>query len=182
MRGHTHALMGLAAAAAVHQMRPFLPAAGLELVCALGLAAFGGLLPDVDSDESEIRQITGTARHSGCLGQFVSAVAPGHRGLTHSALAVLAVAALAWWARRWVPWGYSEALVIGYASHLVADALTRAGVPLLWPVPARLGLLPRGLRLTTGTLPEYLLAVGVGVWLWLYSGLPRALTYGWWPW
>ncbi len=43
----------------------------------------------------------------------------------------------------------------GFASHLLADMLTKRGVPLLWPLGWDFGLPPlRALRITTGTAQE----------------------------
>jgi inner membrane protein len=38
------------------------------------------------------------------------------------------------------------ALVAGYASHVLADALNTRGVPLLWPMGKPIRLLPGGIR------------------------------------
>jgi hypothetical protein len=49
-------------------------------------------------------------------------------------------------------WGepLSAALWLGYASHLAADACTKAGIPNIDGGKGRLHLLPRPLRVTTG--------------------------------
>lgn len=81
----------------------------------------------------------------------------GHRGGTHSLAAVTAVAAgttgcavLAGW-----PWWVPAAATIGYASHVLADACTRTGCPLGWPVTARMwSPLPHRWRITTGQAVE----------------------------
>jgi membrane-bound metal-dependent hydrolase YbcI (DUF457 family) len=55
--------------------------------------------------------------------------------------------------------------------HIVADALTVGGVPLLWPNPKRFGFPPNShWRFRTGTWPEtvivwsFIILVGIGVW------------------
>ena len=53
------------------------------------------------------------------------------------------------------------ALVAGYISHLVADALNTKGVPLLWPAGWRFRLLPGGVR--SGGVVEFLVALVVAV-------------------
>jgi membrane-bound metal-dependent hydrolase YbcI (DUF457 family) len=56
--------------------------------------------------------------------------------------------------------GYGLALVpiaaaLGCTAHLAGDALTRCGVPILWPATMReFHLAPRRLRFTTGHWPE----------------------------
>ncbi|QCR36327.1 metal-dependent hydrolase [Nissabacter sp. SGAir0207] len=60
----------------------------------------------------------------------------GHRGFTHSLLAV-AIGILLFRAKLPPEWGIPldvlHAMIVGYLSHIVADMLTPAGVPLLWP-------------------------------------------------
>ncbi|HEY4691113.1 MAG TPA: metal-dependent hydrolase [Anaerolineae bacterium] len=159
MKGESHIVLGAAAGAALHLAVPYLPAGVLPLSVVIGVNVVGSLLPDIDSDESIIRQATGTNRRSGCLGWIVSlgfSLFGGHRAITHSLIALGLVAGLARWAGQ--PWAL--AFAVGYAAHLLADMLTRAGIPLLWPfTDRRFHLLPRPLRVTTGTLVEYLLVL-----------------------
>lgn len=86
-------------------------------------AAFGALLPDIDHPGSWI------GRRVWVISVPISATF-GHRGITHSLFAVAACIAWAAFHRLsgfWVP------VALGYLSHLGTDALTPAGVPLLWP-------------------------------------------------
>lgn len=60
----------------------------------------------------------------------------GHRGFTHSLIAIVA----GLWLLHvklppeyWLPADVIQGMVLGYLSHIVADMLTPAGVPLLWP-------------------------------------------------
>ncbi|MHB8295375.1 MAG: metal-dependent hydrolase [Acidimicrobiales bacterium] len=73
----------------------------------------------------------------------------------------------AWLGRAWLVW----AVAIGMSSHLLTDALTHGGVPLLWPWKRRFGLA----LVRTGHIGESaldgLMAVGLGaraVWLVLH--------------
>ncbi len=62
--------------------------------------------------------------------------ASGHRGFTHSLLAVFGALTLFYLKvpDSWiVPADALQGLVLGYLSHILADMLTPAGVPLLWP-------------------------------------------------
>lgn len=160
MKGHTHALLGVTAAVAVHAYAPYLittlPGLGIALVA----AGVGSLLPDLDADESLIRHQTHTARSDGPLGHIVSWLMPSHRGITHSGMAALAMVGFAWL----YPHDWLIALAIGYISHLSADMLTRGGVPLLWPFRWRLSLT----SMVTGGLGEYAVALSAGGWLWVY--------------
>lgn len=129
----------------------------------IGLAVAGSLLPDVDHPGSWV------GRRVRPVSTAVAAVL-GHRGLTHSALAVLALA----WAL--VQAGYHRpavsALALGYMSHLVADMLTPQGLRLAWPW-RRVWRLP---LCRTGSPMEaliVLLAAALAVWLALRGGLAR---------
>jgi inner membrane protein len=84
----------------------------------------------------------------------------GHRTLTHSLLGIGAFAALAWLLWRAMPgpgYGLFVALVSGYASHVLADALNIRGVPLLWPAGGTVRLFPGGMK--SGGFVELVVAV-----------------------
>lgn len=154
MTGKTHALIG---AAAVMLFHPAMPGTPIGYGVAVAVAVVGALAPDVDSDESEIRQMTKTNRKRGLHGWLVSALMPSHRGITHSLLALLAVYVLAaLYAPAWV---YGLAFVLGYASHLLADGITTSGIPFLWPL--RFRFLPLLRPVKTGGVLEQLVALGV---------------------
>lgn len=173
MRGPTHALFGLTTLAAVNAATGFIqphPVAGLPTGPALCLAAatLGALLPDLDAEESTLKSELGFV--GDLVGGGISLLGIGHRGLTHSGLAVVVVFALSGalgWYFGWIDVGL--ALGIGYASHiLLADALTISGVPLLWPGQGRFHLLPRRLCIRTGGPAEaliFLLMLGALIWL-----------------
>lgn len=88
-------------------------------------AAFGGLLPDIDHPESVV------GRRVRFLSVPIASVF-GHRGFTHSLLAVVLVGVLAF---QFTLHGQSLLLpvCIGYLSHILGDALSASGVPLLYP-------------------------------------------------
>ena len=94
------------------------------------LAAAASLLPDVDLPPAKI----------GRLFWFLSGPLErrfGHRTLTHSLVALSAVAALSGPLMAIQPqyWG---CVVGGYWSHLWIDMLNIRGVDLFWPAPVRL--------------------------------------------
>lgn len=93
---------------------------------ALGLAVAGSLLPDIDHPKSwagqRLRPVS-----------TMIALVFGHRGVTHSLLAL----AGCWAALRYatgVPRDWAAPVVVGYLSHLVADLLTPGGLRLAWPL------------------------------------------------
>lgn len=87
------------------------------------------LLPDIDHPKSFLGQRL----------KWISkpiARAFGHRGFTHSLLAVFALLATFYLKvpESWfIPADALQGMVLGYLSHILADMLTPAGVPLLWP-------------------------------------------------
>ncbi|CNE98174.1 metal-dependent hydrolase [Yersinia nurmii] len=92
-------------------------------------ALLTSLLPDIDHPRSVLGQRL----------KWISAPIArifGHRGFTHSLLAILGGIALFQLEipRSWfIPPDVMHAMIVGYFSHLLADMLTPAGVPLLWP-------------------------------------------------
>lgn len=91
------------------------------------IAALSGLLPDIDHPQSTVgRRI-----------RFISvpiAKIFGHRGFTHSLLAIfLMLAVLAYHPSLEAYADWSMPLAVGYLSHLLGDALTPSGVPLFYP-------------------------------------------------
>lgn len=91
----------------------------------LGLAVFGALLPDIDHPKSWVGKALWPVSR-------VFARLLGHRGITHSALAVVGCTALL--LSQDVPLAITAPLVVGYLSHLGADLLTPAGLRLAWPL------------------------------------------------
>jgi inner membrane protein len=129
------------------------------LPVALVLVALGALLPDIDHRRGALaRERVAGVRVFSPVAWGVATVF-GHRGPTHSALALAAIVALGQWpGAPWTWLGVGWLLGWGYALHLAADALTKSGVPLFWPLGARFGLPPaRRLRFATGSWREGLL-------------------------
>ena len=96
-----------------------------------------------------------TARSGGFAGRAVAF----HRGPTHSLLALAALLLLGQWpGLPWAAGNFGWLLGWGFALHLAADALTKSGIPLFWPLRPRVGFPPvRQLRFTTGTWREGLI-------------------------
>ena len=129
MLGSSHIIVGLGAWTVV--AANYVPH-GLDMP-AYAIAAFGALLPDIDHPRSMIsRQFKPF--------KLISKVLP-HRGPTHSLIFIFALAALLTFAHN--EWASPEhrhwllALWVGASSHLVADWMTRGGIPLFWPTPGR---------------------------------------------
>ncbi len=176
MKGVTHGLLGplgLAGLAALTANTAAWPHEPLGIAYLAATAAVAALLPDIDSDEAVIRQVTGTARSRSLLGRafsFALRLATGHRGaLTHSLLAWVVVSFIA--GMHFYGNMFFVAFSVGYLSHLLADALTPQGVPLFWPLyRGRIRFLPRRLAIPTGSAAEYIFTVVVGM---IVAGLYR---------
>lgn len=96
---------------------------------ALGGVVLGSLLPDLDSPKSIL----------GRLLPFISLPIErrwGHRTFTHSLLALAAVALVLLPLYLLSKTAYAG-LLIGYASHLLADCATKTGAPIFYPYRAR---------------------------------------------
>ncbi|ATZ11451.1 metal-dependent hydrolase [Erwinia amylovora] len=132
------------------------------------------LLPDIDHPKSFLGQ------RLRWLSWPVARVF-GHRGFTHSLLAVgggVALLQLKLPSDWLFPADVLQGMVLGYLSHIVADMLTPAGVPLLWPCRWRFRL-PL-LRSQKGNQLERLLClVLVGCAIWLPPGMPPFGASGW---
>ncbi|WP_406706036.1 metal-dependent hydrolase [Sodalis sp.] len=87
------------------------------------------LLPDIDHPKSVLGQ------RLTWLSTPIARLC-GHRGFTHSLLAIIAgilLFTLRLPPQSVIPLDAFHAMIIGYLSHIAADMLTPAGVPLLWP-------------------------------------------------
>ena len=144
---------------------------------ALGAAALGSLLPDIDTPNSRIGWVVWPLARW-IEGRF------GHRTITHSVVGVglcAAVFAPALFFPNWRP--LFVAILVGYAMHLLGDACTKSGVPLAWPRREQF-VFPgnRDFRLRTGSGAEFvvlaiLLVVGGTVLLPLSRYGPRRLLH-----
>jgi membrane-bound metal-dependent hydrolase YbcI (DUF457 family) len=123
----------------------------------------GGIAPDIDQPTAPLWR---NLPVGGMIGRVFDKLLGGHRFLSHSLLgfALFGVGAhfLLLFLHPLMPHldsGYIWwAFMIGVASHLVMDTLTKEGVPWLLPIPAKFGLPPlKKLRITTGKAAELLL-------------------------
>jgi inner membrane protein len=122
----------------------------------LGLVVAGSLLPDIDHPKSWV------GRRTRPISTAIAATF-SHRGLTHSAIAVIGLALLL--SHAGYHRGGVSALVIGYMSHLAADMLTPRGLRLAWPLPGTFGV-PL-CRTDSGMEPVLVTAMAGGVAWWV---------------
>ncbi len=166
MNATTHAVFGVAALAGFSLLTGGEP----PPLYAYPAAAVAAWIPDVDNPRSRLGNGLSRSKNpflnaatrplSWALRtlSFALARTVGHRTLTHSLLGVALFAALVSPLAPLLP-GLYGALLAGYASHLVADALNKPGVPLLWPLGWRFRLLPGGVR--SGGVAEFVVALAV---------------------
>jgi len=187
MNATTHAVFGVAALTG-----SFLFVGEAPPLYAYPAAVVAAWVPDVDNPRSRLGNglsrtkspvVNAVARPLSWALRAVSFTlfrTVGHRTLTHSLLGVALFVVLVSPVAPVLP-DLFIALVAGYASHLVADALNVKGVPLLWPTGRPFKLLPRGVR--SGGPAEFVVALavaaaaGYGIYA-LHLGLAGAFALG----
>ena len=159
MMKRSHALIGGAAGVAMAH------ATGASMLAGGIVAGMAALLPDLDHPHSAVGRL---------LPRWWHRLTPGHRGPTHSlvwCLALALAAHLAGAAMSGEPIGPLLALAVlaGSLSHVLADGLTVAGVPLWWPFRRRRSVFLGALAFRTRSWPEALVVLvvvaGVGWWV-----------------
>jgi len=118
----------------------------------LASAGIGSLLPDIDHPQSWVGQRL-------CMISRPLAAMFGHRGVTHSLLAVIVCELLLRWSGFSRP--TADAVVVGYLSHLVGDLLTSSGLRLMWPSRWRFALS----LCKTGSMTEFILVACAVTWV-----------------
>jgi len=171
MMGRTHALIGLSSLWLLAFLPDVLTPDSLAplAVC----VALGALLPDLDAQSSLAKHLSIARIQPFAPIAFVLSRDLGHRGATHSLLGLVVFALLILPLGIFTQWPLWTALVLGYASHLAADACTKSGIPFLHPHRKRYHLLPYGWRFTTGSQAEDVLVplVALAILFLLFSQL-----------
>ena len=150
----THTLFGIST---LWLLAPLPPEAlaydfGTLAVC----TALGALLPDLDASESKVKhlKLPGTQFKPFLLPALIVHKSEQHRGRLHSlwglGFAGICTLPLVFW----MGWAPVAALLLGYASHLIADSATKSGIRLIYPNKRRYHLLPPNWRITTGSIAE----------------------------
>lgn len=160
MTGRTHDLAAITALGVVVLSQPVKTVTLATAIIAVFANLVGGITPDIDQPTAPFWRNLPVGKY---FGKIFDALTGGHRFLTHSllGLALFGFAAhwllvflhpimaqvdidLVWWA-----------FMIGMASHLVMDTLTKEGVPWLLPIPLKFGFPPiKRMRITTGKFSE----------------------------
>jgi len=172
MMWYTHTLLGINS---LWLLALLPPEADSGKIAALSVcAAFGALLPDLDAAESKVKHLHLSGLKPFELPATLLHQTLGHRGLIHSLLGLTGFSLATIPLSLHLGWQSAVALILGYASHLAADAATRSGIPLLYPRPKRYHLLPRSWRFITGSQAEEVLfaVAAAATLLLLFSHLP----------
>ena len=154
MRSNTHILLGILVGSIYFS---YFPAKGLVLQLLFSLALiFGVLLPDIDEAHSTIGQ------RAGFISKLIQKIFK-HRGFFHSVWMILILFVLFKFVfvryftlNDFVLMGF----LVGYAAHLLGDAITVNGIKPFYP----LGLTIRG-PVRTGKFSEVLVALAIITWM-----------------
>lgn len=156
MTSRTHDLAAITALGVVVLVHPIGEITLSTALVAILANQIGGIAPDVDQPTAPFWRNLPVGKF---FGRAIDKLLGGHRFLSHSLLGLALFGFLAnlllhflhpimpnvnigyvWWA-----------FMIGMASHLVMDTLTKEGVPWLLPIPVKFGFPPiKALRITTG--------------------------------
>jgi inner membrane protein len=122
------------------------------LAVSVVIAAVAALAPDIDKASSMIARSLGPVTRAP---SWLAEHTLGHRGPLHSLVAAVVVYALGRAAEGPLgATGLGAVLAFGWTTHLIADGITRGGIPLLWPLWRRRIRLP--LRIASGGTLEAL--------------------------
>jgi inner membrane protein len=170
MTGRTHAVLGANVVWITHLLgAPVSP-------WLLPLGALAALLPDLDASESMIKNIEvriGSGRYEARIKPLVPlamlfATIFRHRGWLHSWISLVVVGAASAWLFARFGGAVPLVVMLGYTSHLFADALTKSGIALFLPLKHTFHVLPKILRVRTGGFWDTtLFLVGVGGCIWI---------------
>jgi inner membrane protein len=162
MMKRSHALIGAAAGVAAAK------AMGDSMVAGGVVACMAAVLPDLDHPSSAVGRL---------LPRWWHRLTPGHRGPTHSLAWCVVLALVVYAVQHFTVGGdtgplLALAVLAGALSHVVADGLTVAGVPLWWPWRRRRVVFLGVLAFPTRSWREHVVVLGVlaGVGYWVAGG------------
>jgi inner membrane protein len=157
MRWNTHLVAGLSSLWLIEAAAGsgVLPRDTLANVAGISVAiVVGSLLPDLDASRSKIKHFAVSGFKPFLLPSQLIHKKFGHRSVLHSLIGLVVCAVIASSISPLWGWQIGLGLGLGYASHLLSDAMTKCGIPLLYPNPLRFYVLPKRFRLTTASQAE----------------------------
>lgn len=125
------------------------------LIGAIIAADIGALIPDMDTAGNRLWDLLPQGH---ILAKFLRRIFYKHRTLTHSLIGLFGIyKLLEWGLPKFLNALYIDpniilwSIMIGIVSHIVSDALTEEGVPLLFPLKMAFGIPPvKKIRIKTG--------------------------------
>ena len=159
MTGRTHDLISFASLLTVATVSP---PAQLNLTTTIGClmgSVVGALVPDMDQATNRLWDLLPAGN---IVGKVFRHLMLEHRTISHSLLGVFIFYKIIQFLipRLFNPSFVDSglvigALMIGIISHLIADSLTKEGIPLFFPFKIKIGFPPiAALRITTGKFVE----------------------------
>jgi inner membrane protein len=155
MTGRTHDLAAFTCLLYATATQTLPPVSLATAFTAFGGNMIGGLMPDIDDATSDFWDKIPAGSF---FGKFLHPLIGHHRMISHSFVGMaiagylvkllldasrdvlLVDMTIVWWA-----------IMLGYASHLVMDFITKEGIPWFFPVPIRFGFPPhKFFRVRTG--------------------------------
>ena len=171
MTARTHDEFAFASLVTVAAFYPPVALNLFTLVVSLVGNIVGALIPDMDQAGNRLWDLL---PGGDALGKVFRRMFYKHRTITHSLLGLFLIyQGLHWVLPKIVnsnivdPQIVFYAVMIGYISHLLADGITKEGLPLFFPLPFEIGFPPlQVLRITTDSWVEtYLVQPGIAVYL-----------------
>jgi membrane-bound metal-dependent hydrolase YbcI (DUF457 family) len=156
MTGRTHDLAAISLLGVILVVVPAPPASLSTLIACFFANQIGGILPDIDQPTAPFWRNLPIGKY---FGKIFGKLIGGHRFLTHSLLGLMIIGLISHLlltsSSFLIPkinidlvW---HSFMIGIISHLIFDAFTKEGIPLLLPLPFSFGLPPiKKLRVKTG--------------------------------
>lgn len=162
MRFQTHIATSTACTIALTQVTE------LSLTPALLIGVvIGSIAPDIDEPKSKIGRKAPVVSHG------VKLVFK-HRGFTHTLAACLLVATLLFYFWTQIPVPLAIGFTLGYLFHVLGDALSSSGVPLLYPFTKRRFMIP---LYSTGGIREHVIFFVTLLWIADLLGLFSITTF-----
>jgi inner membrane protein len=159
MTGRTHDLISFASLLTITSIYPPESLNLTTTVACLMGSVVGALVPDMDQATNRLWDMLPAGNF---VGRVFRHLMLQHRTISHSIIgAFIFYKILDIFIPKLLNPDYVNSsivivsLMIGYVSHLIADSLTKEGVPLFFPLQFKIGIPPiRSLRITTGKFVE----------------------------
>lgn len=157
MIGKTHQLIGFTAVYTGALLYPFGDLNTQTIIASIFLSSIGSLTPDLDNEKNKLYTFIPVLPE--LFANFGEKLFGKHRSISHSIIGLWILGYISHWLIYKIPVENGllhEALwysfFISVIAHVAADAFTKEGVPLLWPLKFKFGVPPfKFLRVKTGS-------------------------------